>query len=594
MVSRRNSFNQEFLLQSFRERLQKLSPEKRELFEQAAGVSQKGVDVIAAALRRRGVSTVYGVAGKPTDVLLPACQSKGLRPIGVYHQTSAICMALAHNYQAGRPEAVALVSAGPAVTNSITGLSIAYDNGWPVIVLAGKRDLFQLADHRRLVREVTKHAFSVDSTNGIVPAIDEASEIIMSGRPGPVYVEFHEDVLEASTLALDLREASSTDFSGDIDRLEPEVIEDLASALISGSRPALILGKGVRWTVDPDELQKLVETLSLPFISSPMGRGFISDDHPLCFNLARNKLQSAADVVLILGARLNWVFRHGAHFCPRARVIRADIHHNDRDNSSREVDFLNADAGDLVTRLLQVIRGRDSELLQAKRQEALSSWLHQLRMQVDRTKRWQESVVNGDSIPMSPYRAMKEIRDALPKDAICIVEGNISMCVAQAIIPTYHPAGRMDAGTNACMGVGVPFAIGAKLARPNQPVVAIVGDYGFSLVAAEIEACVRHHIPIVVIVVNNQGNNGRWKQETLFPDDVSENVIGFQSGLQYDAIMRTFGGRGLTLSNPRLLKAAVEDAITSGVPSCINVVTDPSFPLPNAWGEQPQKSELPR
>ena len=187
---------------------------------------------------------------------------------------------------------------------------------------------------------------------------------------------------------------------------------------------------------------------------------------------------------------------------------------------------------------------------------------------------------------MSPYRMMKEIRDALPDDVICITEGNISMRVAQAVIPALRPASRMDAGTNACMGVGIPFAIGAKLARPDRPVVVITGDYGFSLSAMELEVCMRHAIPIVVVVANNQGNNGATKQRALFPEDGAERVTMFQPGLEYDRIMTMFGGKGITVSDPNMLKIALRDAITAGKSCCINVLIDPETPLPNAWGEQ--------
>ena len=174
----------------------------------------------------------------------------------------------------------------------------------------------------------------------------------------------------------------------------------------------------------------------------------------------------------------------------------------------------------------------------------------------------------------------------MPRDGICITEGNVSMLAAQPVISAYRPASRMDAGTNACMGVGIPFAIGAKVACPDRPVVAVTGDYGFSLSAMEMEVCVRHGIPIVVVVANNQGNNGALKQKVYFPGKDSELVTMFQPGIEYDRVMAMFGGQGTTITNPELLKPTLENAISAGTPSSINVVIDPDMPLPNAWGEQ--------
>jgi thiamine pyrophosphate-dependent acetolactate synthase large subunit-like protein len=181
---------------------------------------------------------------------------------------------------------------------------------------------------------------------------------------------------------------------------------------------------------------------------------------------------------------------------------------------------------------------------------------------------------------------MKEVRDALPRDGICITEGNVSMLTAQSVIPAYRPASRMDAGTNACMGIGIPFAIGAKIACPDRPVVVVAGDYGFSLSAMEMEVCVRHKIPIVVVVANNQGNNGAIKQKSYFPDDHSERVTMFQPMIEYNRIMTMFGGQGETITDPDHLTQALQRALSAALPVCINVVIDPEMPLPNAWGDQ--------
>lgn len=569
------------------ERIAQMSPDQRTLLQRK--LSEKhvlGLDLVAHSLRECGITHIYGVSGRPSDGILPACYNHNIRPIGVYHQTAAVYMATAQNYQVGRLVAATLVSAGPAVTNTITGLLVAHDNGWPVILLGGRLSSFQKCDALPMIRQVVKHAVDVPSTGSIRQCIHEACRIAMSGRPGPVYVELHEDVLIGSTVVDPICNVEGNTLA----RPEPFVseveLERIGDALVSAQRPALLLGKGVRWTVVPAQLQELIELLGLPFITSPMGRGFIPEDHPLCFNQARTVLQSQADVVLVLGARLNWMFRHGTELSRSAHVFRVDIECDEEDDAAIHTEFIHADAGDLVARLLAVMKKQRGEFADVLRQRQVDDWHSTLRTTSTETEHWLDQQMNHDGRPMSPYRMMKEIRDALPRDAICITEGNVSMMAAQSVIPGFLPASRMDAGTNGCMGVSIPFAIGAKVAWPERPVVAITGDFGFSLSAMEMEVCVRHTIPIVVVVANNQGCLGATKQKAYFPSADAERVIMFQPGLEYDRIMKVFGGQGTTLTDPEQLKPALAQAISANTPCCINVVIDPDTPVPNAWGQQ--------
>jgi 2-hydroxyacyl-CoA lyase 1 len=574
------------------ERLARLSPEKQALVTcRFTTQNMGGYDLAADALGACGISHLYGVAGKPTEEILPACARRGIRPLGVYHQTSAVCMATAHNYQAGRLVAAALVSAGPAVTNALTGMLVARDNAWPVLVLGGRRSSFQRCNALPLIAEVAKHALAASRTASIHGCIQEAHQIAVSGRPGPVYVELPEDVLAGRGRPGSGRAAADPLPPWRLPTVAEPQIHAIADALLGARRPALLVGKGVRWTVVPAELQELIEAFGLAFITSPMGRGFVPDDHPLCFNRARTALQAEADVVLVLGARLDWVFRHGTELSHAARVFRVDVCHDPDDDGAIAVETVHGDVGELVHRLLAVHTSRTDAVRRAARTRS-DDWHLRLRAAAAATQDTLERQMDTDRRPMSPYRMMKEVRDALPREAICVTEGNISMMAAQAVIPAFRPASRMDAGTNACMGVGIPFGLGAKVACPDRPVVAIVGDYGFSLSAMELEACVRHAIPIVVLVANNQGNNGGLKQRAYFPDDTAERVTMFGPGIEYDRIMRAFGGRGRTIADPRQLGPALARALARGEPACINVVVDPDAPLSNAWGVQSDGREL--
>ena len=284
--------------------------------------------------------------------------------------------------------------------------------------------------------------------------------------------------------------------------------------------------------------------------------------------------------MLCLGTRLDWPFRHGAELAPDARVIRVDICAHGAKAAGPVTEFIHSDAGEFVTRLLVAVQSRHHD------HGSRSNWLGALEAAARESRRLLAERTDTDEKPISPYRMMKEIRDALPRDAICIREGNVSMMAAQAVIPGFLPALHMDAGTSASMGISIPFGIGAKMACPDRPVVVVSGDYGFSLCAMEMEVCVRHNIPIVVLVANNQGNNGSNKQNAYFPGDDSELITMFQPGLQYEEIMKLFGGQGETVTEPDRIGPAVEEAIASGRPACINVVIASNVPMPNAWGQQ--------
>jgi len=568
------------------ERIASLTPAQRLLLDQRRNASRVyGYQQVARGLRSCGITHLYCVSAVPSDNLPPACAAEQIRPIGVYNQSAAVSMALAQNYQAGKLVAAVMVSTGPAVSNAMTGLLVASDNGWPVLVVGSNQDSFQRLDVAQLTGSVSKRTIEVHSGEQIVSSIHNAYHTALCGRPGPVFVDIHADALN--------QQCKNTAMARPVfpgpPTLDAAKINQLADVLLKSHHPVLLLGKGIRWSVDPKQLQLLVEKLDLAFITSPMGRGFIADDHPLCFNHARAALQSQADTVLMLGARLNWIFRHGAEIATDAQVLRVDIEPAADDaphDAALNATVIKTDAGDFVARLLEAVHQRGNAL-NSKRRKQINDWHAGLRNVASANRASVAMKTQVNSTPLSPYRMMETIRVVLPRDAILISEGNVSMRVAQHVIPAYQPASRMDAGSNGCMGIGIPFAIGAKLARPERKVVVVAGDYGFSLSAMEMEVCVRHKIPIVVIVANNQGNNGSLKQN-FFPPDYPERVSMFQPELEYNQIMQMFGGKGSTVADASALHAALSEALDSGQPSCINVLIDPHTALPNAWGEQSQ------
>ena len=542
-------------------------------------VERDGHTLVAQSLKALGVTHVYCVSGTPIRETFATCTALGMRPIGVRNQQAGVLMATAQNYISGRLTAVSVLSAGPAVTNAATSILVARDNCWPVVVLGGRRPLsmegmgsFQALDGVALYQSITKWSALVETTASIPAYLERAFQIAMTGRPGPVYLDLPEDVL--SGLAhVSCGNASEVEHASVCD---PLAIKQACDILLSAERPAILIGKGVRWSEPYRQLQQLVEEFGIPFITSPMGRGTLPDDHPLCFNDARHLLQSKADAILIVGARLDWTFRFGSEMARDAKLIQIDIHKPEIGVNRTPAIGIECDAKVALERIVLAMRSNHN----VKSVSCLAAW-HAL-LQDERKKRRSkfESQMNSNSLPMPPYRMLKEIRDFLPRDAISILDGNIFMAAAEHVLPSYHPASRFTAGSNGCMGVGIPFAIGAKLAHPDRLVLTICGDTAVGFSAMEMETAVRHGVSIVVVVVNNDGNGGALTQKALFPSS-KERVTMFQNDIHYENIMRAFGGHGEFVDRAEQLKPALERAVAAGKPACLNVKVDPDSPYPS-------------
>jgi len=538
-----------------------------------------GHTLVANSLKRLGVTHVYCVAGTPIRETFSKCAEFGIRPIGVRNQLAGALMAIAQNYVIGRIAAVALFSAGPAITNATTGILVAKDNCWPLLILGGRRPLsmrgmgsFQELDAAALFQPITKWSAVVRKTSEIQSYIEEAFQIAISGRPGPVYLDLPEDVLTATShSAIGPSRAISN-----IPALDENGIDAAADLLLRAQRPAMIIGKGVRWSEPYAELKRMADEFEIPFITSPMGRGYLPDDHPRCFNHASGLLQENADVILLLGARLDWTFRFGTQIARDAKLVQIDIHDLEIGmNRTPRIGIV----GDVKIALQQILT-RMTNAISATPKRDLLSWHRILEAERENRRRKLDKQTNSAALPMSPHRMHKEIKDFLPRDAICILDGNISMAVGQQVLPAYSPASRFTPGNNGCMGVGIPFAVGAKVAQPDRLVLAVCGDMGFALSAMDMETAVRQRISIVVIVVNNEGNTGAIVEKAYFPG-YEERITMFQPDIHYESVMRAFGGHTEHVDRPEQLRPALERSVASGKAACINVKVDPLTPYPS-------------
>ncbi len=568
---------------SLTDRLQALPPQEiARLRERVRKDHHPGGALVAEPLWRCGIRRVLAVAGTPVDSILSACAARGIRVIGTRHQQAAVLAAAAANYIAGRLESAVVVSAGPAVTNTLTGLLVARDNGWPVLVLGGRRAVteegmgsFQGLDALPMVSSVTRWASTPRRTSDLMSQILQGASAATSGRPGPAYLDLPEDVL-ADSASLDDPLSSCATFQALPDTAQ---IAEAARRIRGAQRPLLILGDGLRWTLDTSTLRTLVERHDLPFITTSLARGYLPDSHPLCAGEVRRWVQSEADVVIMAGAGFDWRFRFGTELAPGAWVIHADVDNAMVGRNVRAAVSFTGDPGLFLATLAEAL----SRLPQGEGIPQRSEWRDRiLRARADR-RRSLESELPTENQVLSPQEVVKAIREVLPSNAILTVEGNTSLAAIQRGLSMEQPVSWLDPGANGIIGASIPFALGAKLVCPDRPVVAVCGDTGFGMSGMELETAVRHDLPVVVVIFNNDGNSGALRQRALFPPDHPERVTAFGPGLRYERMAELFGGHAEFVSERGELQGALRRALNSGRMACVNVRVDPHAAHTGTW-----------
>jgi len=361
--------------------------------------------------------------------------------------------------------------------------------------------------------------------------------------------------------------------------IEPVKVESAARLILEARRPLLIVGDGLRWSLNAEALLRLVESHGLPFITTSLGRGYLPDDHPLCANEARRWIEGQADVVIMAGAWFDWRFRFGAELAPGARVIHADVDAATAGKNVRPTVGVVCDAGRFLAQLADAL----DALPNPGDSLPLLAWHATMDRARSESRRVLDPWLRRESSPLAPQQLFRAIRDFLPLDAIVALEGNVSLSSAQKILLVRRPASWLDPGWNGIIGGAIPFALGAKLACPERLVMALCSDTGFAISALELETAVRHDIPIIVVIANNDGNTGAQRQKMFFPPGYPEKFAEFLPALRYERIMELFGGHAEWVIDPDELRPALERGLASGRAACINVSVDPNATHPGFW-----------
>lgn len=540
-----------------------------------------GASLMAKSLKQQGVDYMFGIVGFPVQGVAAAAQQEGITYIGMRNEQAASYAAHAAGYLTGRPQACLTVS-GPGVIHAFAGLANARENCWPMILIGGASPIYQngmgaFQEERQveLASPYCKYAHQIDKVERIPYYVAQAVRNSIYGRPGPVYLDFADDIIRGEC---EEDQAVQTVRVSEPPRpqADPDAVEAALDVLETAEKPLVVVGKGMAWSRAEDEVREFIESTQLPFLNSPMGKGVMPDDHALSVGAARSTALREADVVVLLGARLNWIMHFGLppRFNPDVKVIQLDINPEEIGRNVAPVVSLVGD-GKAITKQLNTAHQNRQWFYPAD-----TAWRSTLRAKADSNAETVQGMIDDNASPMNYYRAYKDINEWLPDDAIVIGEGANTMDIGRTQMLNKHARHRLDAGTYGTMGIGLGFAIAAAVTHPDQPVVSVQGDSAFGFSGMEIETMVRYKLPIKLIVLNNGGIGGGvgpLKEGQRVPPGI------LSYGAHYEGMMEALGGKGYYVEDPADLRGALDDAMAFDGPTLINV------PLNPRAGRKPQE-----
>ncbi len=533
-----------------------------------------GGQLVARALKNHGVTHIFTLCGGHITPIYMACHEEGIRVIDLRHE-QAVAMAADGLARATRRPAVALVTAGPGVTNALTGVANAFKAESPVVVIGGKSPFFnfemgalQELDQVELMRPITRWARTVLETRRIPEYVAMGFRYATALKPGPVFLEVPTDILYgfAESNPLELPERTEARPSGD-----PAFVAEAARILAASERPVLMAGSSVFWHGAGEALRTLAATLASPVYTNGMGRGCMPPDDRLFFNLSRKKALGGSDAIVLIGTPVDFRLGYGRPFAPGVKLIQVDLD-SAQIGQNRPVDVgLVGDSRAVLQQLAEAIAA-DRAAADAGR-SARAGWVAELREEERKEKAKQEVLERSDATPMPHHRLCRELADFMDDETILVGDGGDIVGCAAKVIPVRHPGHWMDPGPLGCLGVGPPFAIAAKLAFPSKKVLLLEGDGSFGLNGFEIDTAIRHEIPFVTVVANDGGwGQIRNPQTAIYgPAATLACDLAFT---RYDRVVEALGGYGEHVERAADLRPALERAFAAGVPACIDVVID--------------------
>ena len=532
-----------------------------------------GSEILAKALKREGVDELFFLMGGPMLAAESASIKEGIRCIDVRHEQAAAMMAQAYSRLQQRP-GVCMAASGPATINLSTGLANALIDCCPVVALGGAspilgngKQVFQEIDQMEIMSGCVKYAARVHDAHRIPELLNTAMQRAMSGKPGPVYLDLPGDVLYQMVDEDKVNWAlSGRSILGSRPPANEDQIETLVQALSKAERPVILSGSGIIWSQAWEELHALVDAAGIPFYTTPQGRGVVPEDHECCFPAARSTAFRDADLIVVLGTRLNYIVAHLAapRFSADATIARIDIDVDEIAESPRKLDIpIVADAKTALGQLNKAIEGRIDP-------SQYELWRNNLAENEASKRSAPGSNSLSDAVPIHPLRLCEEVKNFMNRDAVLVVDGQEILNYGRQSMPTYAPGHRLNSGPFGTMGVGLPFGLGAKVAKPDTQVIVVHGDGSFGLNSMELDTAVRHNIPLLVVI----SLNGGW---TADPDkDKPGRDLGYT---RYDQMAEALGCYSEYVENPGEIQSALVRAqakVDEGMVAVVNVKTDPA------------------
>ena len=539
-----------------------------------------GFHLVIDALKLNGIDTIYGVPGIPITDFGRMAQAAGMRVISFRHEQNAGNAAAIAGFLTKKPGICLTVSA-PGFLNGLTALANATTNCFPMILVSGssEREIVDLQqgdyeemDQLAIAKPLCKAAFRVLHASDIGVGVARAIRAAVSGRPGGVYLDLPAKLFAQVMSA----EAGRKSLVKAIDPAPeqipaPAAVRRALDLIKSAKRPLIVLGKGAAYAQADDRIRALVEKTGIPFLPMSMAKGLLSDTHPQCAGAARSTVLKESDVVMLIGARLNWLLSHGKGKTwgePHSKTfIQVDIEPREMDSNVGIAAPVVGDIGSCVSALLDGLGGSwpapPAEWIgavKAKREENIAKMAPRLMK---------------NSAPMDFHGALGALRTVIRErpDTILVNEGANTLDLARGVIDMYQPRKRLDVGTWGVMGIGMGFAVGAAI-ETGKPVLAVVGDSAFGFSGMEVETVCRYKLPVCVVVFNNDGiYRGTDVNPSGGPDPAT---TVFVKGSRYDRMMEAFGGAGAHVTTPDELRRAVNAALDSGKPTLINAAIDPA------------------
>ncbi len=539
-----------------------------------------GFHLVIDALKLNGINTIYGVPGIPITDLGRMAQAAGMRVISFRHEQNAGNAAAIAGFLTKKPGICLTVSA-PGFLNGLTALANATTNCFPMILISGssEREIVDLQqgdyeemDQLAIAKPLCKAAFRVLHAADIGIGVARAIRAAVSGRPGGVYLD-----LPAKLFAQVMgAEAGAKSLVKVIDpapaQLPAPVAVKRALDLLKGAkRPLIILGKGAAYVQADEQIRALVEKSGIPFLPMSMAKGLLPDTHPQSAGAARSTVLKEADVVVLIGARLNWLLSHGKGKTwgepGSQKFIQIDIEPKEMDSNVAIVAPLVGDIGSCVSALLEAI--------DSKWPAPPADWIDAVNTRKEANIAKMAPRLMKNSAPMDFHSALGALRAVIKErpDAILVNEGANTLDLARGIIDMYQPRKRLDVGTWGIMGIGMGFAVAAAV-ETGKRVLAVEGDSAFGFSGMEVETICRYNLPVCIVVFNN---NGIYRGTDLNPtggSDVATTV--FVKDARYEKLIEAFGGVGVRVTTPDELGRAVNEAMNSGKPTLINAVIDPA------------------